>query len=176
MLNFHIIILMVYNSWHYLINSILLNIYLIFVLLYFSPVKLPSLFDYEGWGHLSFLCSGWFWILGEGNWHFYWQGHISSSLKVPVSVYNFFSWGNLKRKLCPIKGNWVFSDHNTWLWIIFPSNGRRWKAVSGEIDEFNKNQNVINIKNNLKSLNQGNPVENDQIWIIVFNNQILWRL
>ena len=44
----------------------------------------------------------------------------------------------------------VLSDRNIWSGIMFTSIGHRGNAVSGEIDEFNKN--VMNIKNHLKSL------------------------
>ena len=42
---------------------------------------------------------------------------------------------------------------------MFTFSGHRWKDVSGEINELNKN--LINIKNHWKSLNKGNPVKNN---------------
>ena len=48
---------------HFYINSLFSDIYLIFVNLYLSPIKLSGLFGYEGQGHLS-LC-----VLDGFNYH-----------------------------------------------------------------------------------------------------------
>ena len=72
---------------HFFINSLFFNIHLIFVKLYLSLVKLPGLFGYERWGHLSlFLCSYGFDChcpvkIGSRNRHICWQRYISSFIK-----------------------------------------------------------------------------------------------
>ena len=114
-------------------------IHMIFVKLYLSPIKPPGLFGYEGWGWLSLLCFGLLWSpspcenMGWGNKHICWQHFLFSFSGDGVGLTLSPHGGGISRILCPIgEGEIAFL-------VITTFSGRRGKAVSGEIDEFNRN-------------------------------------